>query len=503
MFSRALSLLMLICFGAASAGSQGPVAAHTVIAGEGLQKDVAVLRSAFEQLHPGLYRYKTKPEMNHEFAELQKDLGKDQPLEQVYLRLAEFTATIECGHTFANPYNQSKAVAAALFEGRGRLPFFYRWIAGNMVVTRDWSANHSLPPGTQVLAIDGMEGGVLLHRLMKLASADGANDARRINLSERQGQELYENADLFLPMIVPRWSGNLRLRVRKPGAGHTSVMTVTKQTDAEANAAFAASQPDGNGAAPLFTVQYLDSGVAVLTMPTWVMFHTKWDWKGWLNRTLDEITERKAPALIVDLRGNVGGDSVGDLILARLRSGPARALEFSRLMRYRRVPQELLPYLSTYDPTFKDWGSRAVGMPAPLPTAPPVPYYRQVQEPDGTAAVDGTARHFAGHVFVLTDASNSSATFAFARAVQQEQLGLLVGGGTGGNQRGINGGAFFFLKLPNSGIEIDLPLIGYFPAGQQPNAGLAADVAVSTTRLDVESGIDRVLLRAIELAARP
>ena len=39
----------------------------------------------------------------------------------------------------------------------------------------------------------------------------------------------------------------------------------------------------------------------------------------------------------------------------------------------------------------------------------------------------------------------------------------MVGQVTGGNLRGINGGAFFFLNLPNSRLEIDLPLIGQFP----------------------------------------
>ncbi len=92
-------------------------------------------------------------------------------------------------------------------------------------------------------------------------------------------------------------------------------------------------------------------------------------------------------------------------------------------------------------------------------------------------AVGGTvirprAPHFAGQVDVLVDASNSSATFEFAELVQSHGLGSSSARPTGGNLRGINGGAFFFLRLPGSRIEIDVPLIGQFPRTAMPDRGL-------------------------------
>ncbi|MBC7805157.1 MAG: hypothetical protein H7145_03305 [Akkermansiaceae bacterium] len=52
------------------------------------------------------------------------------------------------------------------------------------------------------------------------------------------------------------------------------------------------------------------------------------------------------------------------------------------------------------------------------------------------------AHPFVGHLYVLVDSSNSSATFQFAKVIKQNNLGTLVGQPTGGNQRGINGGHF-------------------------------------------------------------
>jgi hypothetical protein len=67
---------------------------------------------------------------------------------------------------------------------------------------------------------------------------------------------------------------------------------------------------------------------------------------------------------------------------------------------------------------------------------------------------------------------------------------------TGGNQRGINGGAFFFLRLPKSQIEMDLPPIGTFPTSPQPDAGLTPDVLVAPTVQDIVNGVDAATLHS-------
>jgi hypothetical protein len=90
----------------------------------------------------------------------------------------------------------------------------------------------------------------------------------------------------------------------------------------------------------------------------------------------------------------------------------------------------------------------------------------------------------------LVSAVKSSATFEFASAVRRAGAGKLVGQPTGGNLRGINGGAFFFLNLPNSRLEIDLPLIGQFPVEPQPDAGLQPDIRVRPSVAAIAAGHD-------------
>jgi C-terminal processing protease CtpA/Prc len=101
-------------------------------------------------------------------------------------------------------------------------------------------------------------------------------------------------------------------------------------------------------------------------------------------------------------------------------------------------------------------------------------------------------------VAVLISPVNSSATFSFARRVREARAATLIGEPTGGNLRGINGGAYFFVRLPESGLEFDLPLKGYFPEGRTPpDAGVRPDIHVGITASAIASGDDPQLAAAI------
>ena len=103
---------------------------------------------------------------------------------------------------------------------------------------------------------------------------------------------------------------------------------------------------------------------------------------------------------------------------------------------------------------------------------------------------------------MLVSADNSSATFQFALSVRELGLGRLVGQPTGGNRRGINGGAYYFVRLPNSRIEVDLPIIGYYSPTPQPDAGLEPDIAVKVTPADIAARRDAELVAVRRALAR-
>jgi hypothetical protein len=452
--------------------------------GAAARDDIAILRRAYTLLHPGLYRYNTPDMMAARFDQLERDVSADQSLGQAYLTLSRFLATVRCGHTYANFFNQSDTVAAALFQQRRFLPFHFRWLGGRIVVERNLSDDASLAPGTMISSIDGIATEQLLATLLPYTRADGSNDDKRRALLEVRGYDDIETFDVFHSLIFPASSDGFVLRVRTP-TGQSRSAKVAAHGPEDRKAAMQV-RAEKNGPEWTFEVR---GEAGVLTMPNWALYNSKWDWRGWLDATLSDLVSSGAGGLIVDLRGNEGGLDCGDHIIARLIDRDLTLDGDERRVRYRKTPADLDPYLDTWDKSFRDWGADAVDIGDG--------WFRLKSETGDADIIAAKGPRFKGKVVVLIDAQNSSATFQFAARIQALGLGRLFGQPTGGNQRGINGGAFFFLRLPGSGLEADLPLIGRFPRTPKPDAGLTPDVRVDLTAEDIASGRDRVMETAL------
>lgn len=461
-----------------------------LIAAADLQADFAVLKKAYEAMHPGLYRYNSKAQMDAHFAALRAEFDRDLSLRQAYLAFSIFLAKIKCGHSYPNFFNQPQTVADALFKNQDKVPFYFRWIDRRMIVTRNFSGDARLAPGAEVLAVNGVPAQKILARLLTVARADGNNDAKRVSYLEIAGNSNYEAFDVYYPMFFPLAANRFELRVKTLSARRIETLNVASLTYEQRLAPIKAATEARRGAAAaerIWDFTFFDERTAYLRMPTWALYDSKWDWKSFLENSFDQLTEKKTAHLIIDLRGNEGGLSVGDVILSRLIKRDTPLEQFKRLVRYRKAPDELLPFLDTWDKSFKDWGAAAIEQNDG--------FYRLTRYDDNEkgSVIKASPRPFSGRTFVLVGAANSSATFEFAQAAQQNKLATLVGQPTGGNRRGINGGAFFFLRLPKSKIEIDLPLIGFFPPGAPPNAGLEPDIAIKPAAEDAARNVDTEL----------
>ena len=458
--------------------------AATRMRGADLQADVAVLRRAYETLHPGLYRYNTPAQINTAFRALEREFQRDRTLAEAYLAFSVLAARIKCGHTYANFFNQSSAVQEALFQG-WRVPFYFRWLGKRMIVTRSFANDPRIRAGTEVLTLNGVPVAEILERLMTVARADGNNDGKRVAYLQVEGTSEYEAFDIYWPLFFPSTSPLLELRVRDPEASGVQTVEVPPMSWSARLAAVAASAASGASVdAPLWELHMLEDHVGYLRMPSWVLYKSKWNWQAALDEMFAALAARKATDLVIDLRGNEGGNDVGDVIISHLIAAPVPRQAVTRLVRYRKVPDDLAPYLDTWDPSFKNWGSAAID------STDRFYRLRRDADDDPDGVITPALPRFAGRLWVLVNAANSSATFEFAQTVRQNQLGTLVGQTTGGNQRGINGGAFFFLRLPHSGLELDLPLIGQFPDGDRPDAGLRPDIVVVPTVKDIAGGRD-------------
>ncbi len=460
-----------------------------------------VLEHAYKTMHAGLFRYNTPAEMDLSFAALRERFQNGATLADAYIALAEFGAGIRCGHTYPNFYNQPKAIVEALLKGKNRLPFEFVWLDDRMIITRSLCTNATIRAGAEVLAINGFPTLQVLKRLMKLARADGSNDFKRRALLQLQGANRYETFDIYYALCFPMnklHTTQYSLEVRPMGESSAVTISVDPLTYQERLASLRTPEEKLKGNGAVWDLSFLNDHTALLKMPTWALYNSKWDWQQFLEQSFTQLVAGHYSKLIIDLRDNEGGlSSVGDVILEHLIRADTSAGRFNRYVRFRAVPKDLVPHLDTWDWTFLDWGTNAIH-PAYQPAGGAV-YYRMTRFDDNATGDVLRPRfpRFEGKVAVLMNSENSSATFQFEQMAQENQLATLIGEPSGGNRRGINGGAFFFLNLPNSQIEMDLPLIASLPTTPQPDMGLLPDKAVHLTQKNLAAGADEVLAAAL------
>jgi C-terminal processing protease CtpA/Prc len=212
------------------------------------------------------------------------------------------------------------------------------------------------------------------------------------------------------------------------------------------------------------------------------------DWRGFLDSAFALLAERNASHLILDIRGNEGGaDEVTELLLRRLLTAPPPPDSMRSFVRYVRVPDTLGVHLSTWDDAIRDLSGLVV------PAAGGMHELKQDRIPP-----QPDASPFRGRLSMLVDEANSSATFYLADIVRRTGRGQLIGRTTGGNRKGMNGGRFFFLRLPGTGIEVDIPLVGGFPQASRPDGGIEPDIRVPLLPEDLLGGRDRDLEAALQ-----
>ncbi len=439
--------------------------------------DVTIVRRALE-LHPGLFRYQSPRQFEERHAAFARDWKAALGNAARFLALSRLTAQVRCGHTQCNPFNQTDAVVADLFDRATRLPFRFRWLGGEMIVIGDSGAATDIARGSRVERLNGMKPAALLAALLPYARADGSNDAKRRVQMEMRGDEQFETFDIFQGLLFPPSSAGHKVVWREPsGKRHTAVLPAITYT---ARKALLPTEPAGDQ--PLWQWQVDPQGIAVMTMPSWVTYQGNWDWQGWLNERL--ATVNSAKGLIIDIRLNEGGTDCGTLILQHLISRTMHPLRYLNRVRFREAPADLVPFLKTWDRSFRTLGKDATDIGGG--------FYQLPGDEDESEIVPfaAAAPQVRVPVAVLMGPVNSSATFSFVRRVKESGAARLFGGPSGGNRRGINGGAMFFVRLPQSGLEFDLPLKGYFPETPQPDAPVLPDVRIEASAADIAAGCD-------------
>jgi hypothetical protein len=438
--------------------------------------DLATLDRAYRLYHPGLTRYQSLARWSAQVDSLHQWFGAPRTRGDTYLSLSALVASMRDAHTYLNFWNQPKATRAWLSDGADKLPVTFTFGARNeWIVQRSAafvpgdSAALQIQPGDTLVAINGTPTTELLARLLSRTRADGSNDAKRLALLGFRHNQARETSDVLLPLLAPPEHGRYALTIRR-GGGRDRVIAVGAVSAAQRNAVarpLAAPRPP-------FSLTY-DGDIAIITVDGFALPSADGGANAWattLQRTFAELRQRGTRQLILDLQRNEGGSDDGAaLLLSYLITTPAVVPSLRRYVTYDTVDSTLRPLLQTWDNGFYD-RRRTVRR----DTDGMFTLLDRGAWPDSIAPA---ALAFPHRIVILTSPVNSSASHLMLRVLPRRANITLVGTETGGSLWAHTGGNLFFLTLPNTGFETDIPLIAYQWDDRNPHRGVVPDIATS------------------------
>jgi Peptidase family S41 len=459
------------------------------------QSDVRLAKRALIELHPALTKYNSPAEMDAAFARFEARGNAARSATELYLAATELAAAIRCGHTWTNTLNQGGAVKGALLESKNKLPLQLVTEEGRWLVIA--SADSAVQRGDEILSINGHAAADVIKMMMPYLRADGSSDNKRLRQLNHD-RAATSMMDLVWPLLSPPVAGRYELRVRRAD-GRAVGVSVAAMTLGERRGLLKAQgfverdDSAASEAANVWTLELRD-GVAVMRLPTFSFWRSKFNWNQWLDDAFARLAKEGVAHLIIDIRDNEGGDgAINRAILSYLLKAPLTWPESQSISAYERAPYALVKHVDTWDYGFFDRTGKVEKLGERR--------YRVAPKTQSDRTIKPKSQVFSGKSYLLIGGENSSATFQLAYLAKLSGAATLIGQRTGGNLRGLNGGEIAWVTLPNSGVAIDIPLLAANPIEPQPDTGVTPDVVVQRSFASLAVGSDLEIDAVMKLIA--
>lgn len=417
-----------------------------------LREDFRTFRKALTENHPDMYRYRSRESLNRLLDSCEAAI--DAPMNLIeFGNLIRFAVSaLECGHTSGSlPGEVMESYAASV-------PMFPLkvWFAGDHAFVL-CSRNENVPTGAEILSIDGESMEQIHRKLLQYLPSDGP-------IQTKKNATLNNDAFLFLYNFIYGPKTSYHVRVATP-EGHSREVTLLP---AHFENTGCPAYKTGNDARPL-DVTYPGQARALLTIRTFSrqrILNAGLDFPAFLEKTFAALRQRQIQSLVIDLRGNGGGDDVyGALLYSYLTGEPFRYFAALRSLAKPVMAADDHPGLA-------------------------------IQQPAGL--------HFQGKVYVLADGRTFSTAADFCAIARSNARAVFIGEETGGGYEGNNSGGTVRVTLPHSGVQVAVPTIRYANAVKPaalPGRGIIPDYTVIPSISDMLTEKDPQLQKALELSA--
>ena len=472
--------------GAAAAASNDASGKERLYSPEALREDLDQMYRELQAAHFDLYAFTTKSELDQRYRQARASLRQPLTLLQAKTQFQLFAAAVHMGHTRVDSpasdwrrYRQN--------GGKG-FPLQIRVVDGRVYVAENLSGVDEIKPGDEIKSMDGQSMKRWLERTERHVSAETAGMAHSLMEYDFAIYVWIElGAAESFDVTIGR-SGAAPRRVRLPA-----------RTSAEMDAARALQPPSLDLEHPLRDARIIDHGVAYLRPGPFYNAEAKTEADGWdvsgfrdfIDRSFQTFEAAHADRLIIDLRGNPGGDNLfSDVMVAWFAKRPFRFASQFKI----KVSEESI----AANQARIDHDAAAAG-PISRKYAQLYAGSRpgEVVDFDIPLAQPRQGAHFAGKVFVLIDRQSYSNAVAVAALVQDYGFGVILGEAT--SDMATTFGAMEQFSLLHTGLSVGFPKARIVrPNGDLRSRGVTPDKPLRIPI--VQSPADEVLREAAAIA---
>jgi Peptidase family S41 len=430
------------------------------ISPENIQKDLVLLKKKLETYHPNPYFYTSKTRFDQVYDSVYTSVNHPLDHREAFVKFQTVMATVKDGHTnMAFVFPKKHNVAEPNF-----FPIYPRFTKNGLIVTFNGSEDSTIKVGAKLLMIDGQAIEKMIEKVYQIIPSDNgnlawkenaffnaiqyilaSNDSVSVTYQEYQSTEIVTKKLRLLP--IQQFVANMEKRYA--------------ETDVPKN--FEAKMIDSVSKTTLLTI----TGWGAETLP-------KNDYKTYFQQIFREIKKRNTENLIINLRGNGGGNSeITKELLSYLSNKNSYVID-SQLVKMESIKKLDFPlrmkvrfrYKRTDDDNYKSGG----------------------KDNDLRIKPKGDSLIFSGKIYAIIDGGGYSATCVFGAVLKNLNNTTFVGSATGGAKWGgfaINSYRDF---LPNTHLRFSIPLMQFWnqkPLKTDNNFLIEPDYLVEYSQKDI------------------
>ncbi|WP_298153469.1 S41 family peptidase [Flavobacterium sp.] len=459
-------------------------------------EEFAIFKGGLQEGHSGLYYFITETVFRKKCDSIQNTFENNSSIENYYLKLRYLITTLNHGHTrISLPNNGNVNYRMAVLDTtKLYLPYEFLIVNKQLIIKEDCSKEQLFPRYSVVKSINNLSAKKLIERMIKYIPADGINQTFKyyslynyfyfnylFNLfyPEKKGIAIQlenDKTDYYIELLVPKAIDNIYTSKNKK-----SISQYDKQL------AYKLGLPNKTAYLKIgsFYKGFIEN------------FGQKYE--QFLDSTFTDIKSNGIQNVILDLRNNEGGgDGYDNILLSYLNSAPAKSKGIIK------VPGSEFKF-SQYTIDLSDDVKGFIANPKEFLRDDSSNYikdvYVEMMSPENKNVPKDV---FTGNLVVLINGGSFSATNGVVselyknREKSQRKI-YFVGEENGGDIfcNTICAGQGYKIKLPYSGIEVDMPFLCFGELNKDYSKKRLPDYQVFETPSDLKANKDSVLNFAI------